>query len=189
MTTVTEQAGIEPGSWTAMQASLKDVGRSISTTGRKILSDEIGLAKLLEKIQETAASHPGAMGAFRVGALEGLLRLAITPHRQLDVKPLAALGFDQIGDTAARRAWTKILGRDLFMSLDELARSYLRWQRQFVVYLGPRPVDVAALAERFASDPVRLNALTGSLRNHRGKQQGVVQALGIEGAQVIWRKE
>ena len=46
---------------------------------------------------------------------------------------------------------------------------------------------VTALEAQVADE--RVSALTAALRNHRGRQDGVSKALGIEGATVIWKRE
>lgn len=175
--------------WIDLQANLNAIGQSISSpAGRKILEDEPALDRLLDQVRAMATDHPGAYSGFRQGALEGLLSLAVNQDRQMDVRPLARLGFDQRSDTAPRRAWRKILGLELFMALDEFSRSYLPWQRKFVIDLGTR-FDLPQIAEAWTKNPVKVRALVGALRNQRGRQDGVAQALGVPGARVIWRKE
>jgi hypothetical protein len=134
-------------SWTDLRQHLHGIGKQISTpAGRKILEDEPALDRLLEKVRELSADHPGGWGAFREGAMEGLLRLAINQDCKLDVRPLVRLGIGSPGDTPARRSWWKILGRDLYLALDELAHQYQSWQRSFLVDMTHR-ADPAKIAE------------------------------------------
>jgi hypothetical protein len=173
-------------SWTNLREHLHGVGRSVTKT-KGLLENEPAMDRLLEDVRELGANHPGGWGAFREGALAGLLRLAVNQDYKLDVRPLVRLGFAGTGDTAARRSWWKVLGRDLYLELDELVEMIQRWQRHFTVDVTYR-FDPVKTAEAWVREPVKIAALVATLRHRKGRQGDVGKFLGADGARVIWKE-